>query len=230
MVCLRCMAVMAIALPLSRAFVPQAIPSLQNTRSVGAVQPLYSTMQGKGRGNTRRPVQEARPPMNEEITNAEVRVVLAKPEGDEMLGVMSAEDALQKAQAEGVDLVMISPTAEPPVCKIINYGKLRYMAEKKKKDAKKNARQTEVKEVKMSYKIEDHDYQVRLKNAQKFIGQGNRVKMVVQFRGREQQHMDLGHELLQKLVADCEGLVVTDGRPKREGNRLTMILSPKALK
>lgn len=173
------------------------------------------------------PVAEVLPPMNEEITAAEVRCSISKPDGDVQLGVISVSEALAKARELDVDLVMIAENAEPPVCKIVDYGKLRYVQEKKKKDAKKGQRQSEVKEVKMSYKIEEHDYQVRLRNAQKFIGQGNRVKVVVQFRGREQQHMDLGHDLMQKLIEDCGSSVVTDGRPKREGNRLTLVLNPK---
>ncbi|KAG5177580.1 translation initiation factor IF-3, C-terminal domain-containing protein [Tribonema minus] len=186
-----------------------------------------SSMYGRGRGSTRKPVEEDKPMMNSEIRVPKVRVSIAKPEGDEQLGIMDTAEALAKAQELGVDLIMIAENAEPPVCKIIDFGKLKYMSEKKKKDSKKNAKQSEMKEVKMSYKIEDHDYQVRLRNAKKFIAQGDRVKVVVQFRGREQQHMDLGHELLTKIVADCEGTVATDGRPKREGNRLSLILAPK---
>eukprot|EP00612_Vaucheria_litorea_P002851 CAMPEP_0171460872 /NCGR_PEP_ID=MMETSP0945-20130129/5567_1 /TAXON_ID=109269 /ORGANISM="Vaucheria litorea, Strain CCMP2940" /LENGTH=167 /DNA_ID=CAMNT_0011987147 /DNA_START=206 /DNA_END=709 /DNA_ORIENTATION=- len=165
--------------------------------------------------------------MNEEITAPQVRCAIANPEGDIQLGIIDTSEALAKAEELGVDLIIIAKDAEPPVCKIIDFGKHKYMAEKKKKDSKKNTKQTEMKEVKMSYKIEEHDYQVRLKNAQKFITQGNRVKVVVQFRGREQQHMDLGHELLAKLVDDCGSTVVSDGRPKREGNKLSLIIAPK---
>mmetsp|Transcript_14545 Transcript_14545/g.21610 ORF Transcript_14545/g.21610 Transcript_14545/m.21610 type:complete len:222 (+) Transcript_14545:48-713(+) len=179
------------------------------------------------RGDNRVPPDEIRPIMNEEITAPQVRCAIANPEGDIQLGIIDTSEALAKAEELGVDLIIIAKDAEPPVCKIIDFGKHKYMAEKKKKDSKKNTKQTEMKEVKMSYKIEEHDYQVRLKNAQKFITQGNRVKVVVQFRGREQQHMDLGHELLAKLVDDCGSTVVSDGRPKREGNKLSLIIAPK---
>merc|ERR1719183_427663 len=107
-------------------------------------------------------------------------------QSEEQLGIISRDDALAKAREAGVDLVMINPNAEPPVAKIVDYGKLRYAAEKKKKENAKNNKVNEVKEVKMSYKIDTHDYEVRRKAAEKFLTAGNRVKIVIQFRGREQ--------------------------------------------
>eukprot|EP00904_Undaria_pinnatifida_P004305 jgi/Undpi1/13876/HiC_scaffold_9.g03527.m1 len=145
---------------------------------------------------------------------------------DEQLGVMSTSQALQRAQDEGLDLVMISDEADPPVVKIIDYGKFKYKQDRRKKDNKAKHKATELKEVKMSYKIETHDYEVRLRNARKFVTQGNRVRIVVTFRGREQSHMDLGNVLLERVAKDLEGLALIEPK-RREGNRLSMIVFPK---
>merc|ERR1712032_867457 len=126
----------------------------------------------------------------------------------------------------GLDLILVNPNSDPPVCKIVDYSKYRYIKEKKKKELKKNSKATEVKEIKMSYKIDVHDYEVRKKNALKFLNQGNRVKCSVQFRGRELSHDKLGYELLDKLAADMEGVCVREGRPKREGRILSMFVTP----
>merc|ERR1712228_569879 len=131
-----------------------------------------------------------------------------------MGGIMSKSEALIKAkELGGLDLILINENSDPPVCKIVDYSKYRYMKEKKAKELKKNAKATEVKEVKMSYKIDVHDYGVRKKNALKFLNQGNRVKCTVMFRGREMQHDNLGFDLLQKLAEDMEEVCVKDGRP-----------------
>ena len=156
-------------------------------------------------------------PMNEQITAKEVRVVVAVPgEADEMMGIMELPDALAKASEMELDLVMISDKSTPPVCKIVDFGKLRYQLERKKKENAKKTKSNDIKEVKMSYKIGEHDYDVRKRSALKFLEGGHRVKCVVQFRGREQQHMDLGGDLLQKLATDCEEVGSAGGRPKRE--------------
>lgn len=169
--------------------------------------------------------------MNQEITQSEVRVVIPNPKGtgkDEPLGIMSKEEALQKAQdMGGLDLILINENSDPPVCKIVDYSKWRYMKEKKAKELKKNAKATEVKEVKMSYKIDVHDYDVRKRNAQKFLLQGNRVKCTVMFRGREMQHDALGFDLLAKLAEELEKVASPEGKPKREGRQIGMMLSPK---
>jgi len=169
--------------------------------------------------------------MNEQITAPELRVMAASAGGgkDEPLGILSRAEALQKAQElGGLDLIMINNNSDPPVCKIVDYSKFRYMKEKKAKEQKKNSKATEVKEVKMSYKIDVHDYDVRKKNASKFLKQGNRVKCTVMFRGREVQHDKLGFELLDKLAEDLGDLCVSEGRAKREGRNLARILSPRA--
>jgi len=168
--------------------------------------------------------------MNNEIKQNELRVNVATKDGkDESLGIMSKKDALAKAQElGGLDLILINANSDPPVCKIVDYSKYRYMQEKKRKEKAKNSKATEIKEVKMSYKIGDHDYAVRLKAATKFIKQGNRVKATVMFRGREVQHDNLGVELLRRLSADMEDIANLDSKPRREGRNLGAILSPRA--
>ena len=177
----------------------------------------------------RAPVKERKPPMNGEIAQGDLRVTTPNAKGkDEALGVMTRDEALAKAkEMGGLDLILVNPNSDPPVCKIVDYSKYRYMKEKKAKEVKKNSKATEVKEVKMSYKIDVHDYEVRKKSALKFLKQGNRVKCVVQFRGREIQHDKLGFDLLDKLAKEMEDICVTEGRPKREGRALSMIVTPR---
>ena len=142
---------------------------------------------------------------------------------------MSKADALAKAQElGGLDLILINENSDPPVCKIVDYSKYRYMQEKKRKEKAKNSKATEIKEVKMSYKIGDHDYEVRLKAASKFIKQGNRVKLTVQFKGREVQHDRLGVDLMEKLAKDLEDICNMEGKPRREGRNLGAILTPRS--
>lgn len=168
--------------------------------------------------------------MNNEIRHDEIRVNVASKDGkDESLGVMSKQAALAKAQELGdLDLILINANSDPPVCKIVDYSKYRYSQEKKRKEKAKNSKATEIKEVKMSYKIGDHDYGVRLKAATKFIKQGNRVKCTVMFRGREVQHDRLGVDLLERLALDMEDICNMEGKPRREGRNLGAILTPRA--
>ena len=137
---------------------------------------------------------------------------------------------LKRAREEGVDLVMIAEKSDPPVCKIVDYGKLRYQKDKKKKEQAKKAKTNEIKEVKMSYKIGEGDYDVRKKRADKFIKNGNRVKLSIQFRGREQQHMSLGDDLIARFIDDLEeaGANIAKTKTIREGRDLTTILSQKS--
>jgi len=167
--------------------------------------------------------------MNNGIQVSELRVVTDSPGGkDEALGIMSKADAIAKAQEMGgLDLILINNNSDPPVCKIADYSKYRYNKEKKAKEVKKNSKASETKEVKMSYKIDVHDYGVRKKNAEKFLLQGNRVKCTVMFRGREAQHDKLGFELLDKMIEELGAIAVRDGKAKKEGPfRLSCILSP----
>lgn len=168
--------------------------------------------------------------MNNEIKQDMLRVVTPNPNGKDLaLGIMSKSEALQKAkELGGVDLILINANSDPPVCKIEEYSKYRYNKEKKAKMLKKNSKVSEMKEVKMSYKIDVHDYEVRKKNALKFLQQGNRVKCTVQFKGREVQHDNLGHQLLLKLADDLTKICTMEGKPKREGRSLATILSPRA--
>jgi translation initiation factor IF-3 len=171
----------------------------------------------------------ARPPMNNEIPSGELRVVTPSPNGKDIaLGVMTREEALAKAIELGnLDVILINEHSVPPVCKIVDYSKYRYTLEKKAKEVKKNSKASELKEIKMSYKIDIHDYDVRKKSAIKFIQQGNRVKCTVMFRGREMQHDKLGYELLDKLASELDALCLQEGRPKREGRNLSLMLTPK---
>lgn len=167
--------------------------------------------------------------MNQEIEAGDLRVVTPNPLGkDEQLGIMTRDEALAKAkEMGGLDLILINEKSDPRVCKIVDYSKYRYALEKKAKEIKKNSKATEIKEVKMSYKIDVHDYDVRKKNALKFLKQGNRVKCTVMFRGREVQHDNLGFDLLGKLAADLEEICLREGKPKREGRNLSLILTPR---
>ncbi|GAX17471.1 translation initiation factor IF-3 [Fistulifera solaris] len=201
--------------------------------SQGFLQPAFSPRHG---ASTRlfarqqnQPAIEV-PVMNEEIKAKEIRVIASVTGGkDEALGIMSLVDALAKAkELGGLDLILINDKADPPVCKIADYSKYRYMLEKKAKELKKNSKATEIKEVKMSYKIDVHDYDVRKKSAIKFIKQGNRVKATVMFRGREVQHDNLGFDLLEKLAVDLSSVCIKESRPKREGRNISIIFSPKA--
>eukprot|EP00543_Licmophora_paradoxa_P006401 CAMPEP_0202451424 /NCGR_PEP_ID=MMETSP1360-20130828/9865_1 /ASSEMBLY_ACC=CAM_ASM_000848 /TAXON_ID=515479 /ORGANISM="Licmophora paradoxa, Strain CCMP2313" /LENGTH=366 /DNA_ID=CAMNT_0049069997 /DNA_START=74 /DNA_END=1174 /DNA_ORIENTATION=- len=192
---------------------------------------LYARRGGGGKRYQPRRQEEDKPPMNEDIEALELRVVVPNPSGgkDEPLGVLSKADALAKAQEMGgLDLILINNNSDPPVCKIVDYSKYRYMKEKKAKEVKKNSKASELKEVKMSYKIDVHDYDVRKKNAMKFLKQGNRVKCTIMFRGREMQHDRLGFELLEKLAEDLDAVCIKEGRPKREGRNLFAMLSPRA--
>ena len=168
--------------------------------------------------------------MNNEIKNTDLRVNISTKDGkDESLGIMTKAEALAKAkELGGLDLILINENSDPPVCKIVDYSKYRYSLEKKRKEKAKNSKATEIKEVKMSYIIGDHDYDVRLRAAAKFIRSGNRVKATIQFRGREVQHDNLGVELLGRMASDLEAIANMEGKPRREGRTLGAILSPRA--
>jgi len=174
--------------------------------------------------------------MNGEIKYDTLRVTVpnlspnsnGKQQKDEPLGIMSLADARAKAkELGGLDVILINENSDPPVAKIVDYSKFRYEKEKKAKELKKNSKASEVKEVKMSYKIDVHDYGVRIKNASKFIKQGNRVKCTVQFKGREVQHDNLGVDLLNRMAEDMAKTCTMEGKPKREGRTLFCILSPR---
>ena len=143
---------------------------------------------------------------------------------------MSVREALEKAMEADLDLVKISPTAVPPVCKLMDYGKFKFEQTKREKEAKKNQRVVEIKEVRMSPSIDVNDFNVKLRNAQKFLGEGNRVKVTVRFRGREMAHTDIGRSLLVKFAEECGEVATLDKEPKLDGRHMSIFLPPKTAK
>ena len=163
--------------------------------------------------------------LNDDIREPEVRLI---SETGEQLGIMSSEQALQVAEEREMDLVLISPQAKPPVCRIMDYGKYRFEQTKKEKEARKNQRIIEVKEIRMSPGIGDNDFNTKLKNGQKFLLDGDRLKVTVRFRGREMAHTHIGEELLKTFAAQCAAIATMDKNPKLEGRNMSIFLSPKA--
>lgn len=162
--------------------------------------------------------------VNEEIRIAEVRVV---DDDNNQLGVMSPREALRLARERDLDLVEIAPTARPPVCRIMDYGKYRYEQSKRGREARKKQKVIEVKEVRMTPKIEEHDFQVKHRNAEKFLKDGDKVKCTIRFRGREIVHADLGKKLLERLAETLSEIAVMERAPRVEGRNMIMILAPK---
>lgn len=162
--------------------------------------------------------------INEEIRDKEVRVIGAD---GAQLGIMSSAAALEIAEGKDLDLVKIAPGSNPPVCKIMDYGKFRFEQLKKEKEAKKNQKVVEVKEICMSPSIDTNDFNTKVKNAQKFLKDGNRVKVTVRFRGREMAHTSLGEQLLKQFGADCDEVATVAKGAKLEGRNMSMFLSPK---
>ena len=165
--------------------------------------------------------------LNEEIRDKEIRVIGA--DGTQ-LGIMSAATALNLAAEQELDLVKIAPNSTPPVCKIMDYGKFRFEQLKKEKEARKNQRIVEIKEVRMSPNIDTNDFNTKVKSAQKFLKDGDRVKVTVRFRGREMAHTSIGHDLLVKFGSECAEVASVDKPPKLDGRHMSMFLSPKASK
>ena len=165
--------------------------------------------------------------MNEEIRDREVRLI---SDSGEQLGIMSAADAQHRADEAGLDLVKISPNATPPVCKLMDYGKFKFEQAKREKEAKKNQHVVEIKEVRMSPGIDIGDFNTKLRNAQKFLTEGNRVKVTVRFRGREMAHTDIGKKLLLDFAEQCTEVASMDKEPKLEGRHMSIFLSAKTAK
>jgi len=163
--------------------------------------------------------------INEEIRIREVRVTSAT---GEQLGIMATRDALHMAEEQHLDLVEIAPKAKPPVCRIMDFGKYRYEQQKKDKEAKKKQKVITIKEVKLRPNIEQHDFDVKLKNALRFVEEGNKVKVTIMFRGREMSHQDLGRDVLQRVAEQLKDLVSIERDAKLEGKNMIMILAPKA--
>ena len=162
--------------------------------------------------------------LNEDIRDSEIRLIGST---GEQLGIMSAAQAQRIADEQGLDLVKISPQATPPVCKLMDYGKFRFEQGKREKEAKKNQHVVEIKEIRMSPGIDVGDFNTKLKNAQKFLADGNRVKVSVRFRGREMAHTDIGKDLLVRFAEQCAEVATLDKEPKLEGRSMSIFLSRK---
>ncbi len=168
--------------------------------------------------------QEDLPNINERIRFPEIRVI--DTDGSQ-LGILTPYDALRMARDKELDLVLVSDKADPPVCRIMDYGKFKFEQEKKAREARKKQHSADVKEVKMRYKIDEHDYRVRINQAERFLKAGDKVKATVIFRGREIQHADLAEILLKRMMQDLQEVAEIQQAPKREGRNMMMMLSPK---
>jgi translation initiation factor IF-3 len=162
--------------------------------------------------------------MNERIRAREVRVI-----GDEgqQIGIMPPFEALKMAREKNLDLVEISPTAQPPVCRIMDYGKFLYQQEKREREAKKHQKTITVKEVKFRINVDDHDYETKKNHVLRFLDEGDKVKATIFFRGREMTRQALGRQILERLIKDVENKGLVEFRPRQEGNTLHLILAPK---
>ena len=169
------------------------------------------------------PVKDG-PKVNNVIMARLVRLVGAE---GEMLGVFKLDDALREAGRAGLDLVEVSPNAEPPVCKILDYGRFKYEAQKKKNEARKKQKVIEVKEIKLRPAIEQHDYEVKMKAVRKFLEEGDKVKVTLRFRGREMAHQDLGMRVLERVRDDLGEEVKIELAPKLEGRQMIMVMAPR---
>jgi translation initiation factor IF-3 len=158
------------------------------------------------------------------ITSPQVRLV---DENGEQVGVVPVADALRRAENAGLDLMEVSPNADPPVCKILDYGRFRYEAQKKKNEARKKQKIIEVKEIKMRPNIDTHDYEVKMRAIHRFIDEGDKVKVTMRFRGREMVHQDLGKQVLDRVREEMEEKAKVEQFPKIEGRQMTMVMAPR---
>lgn len=164
-------------------------------------------------------------PINNEIKAKEVQLV---SDDGEKLGVISLQEALSKAEEKNLDLVLVAPNANPPVCKIMNYGKYKFEQAKKEKEAKKKQKVLEIKEIRITPNIEEHDFGFKSKNARKFLEDGNKVKITVRFKGREVNNVKMGEDVLDKFIQALEDVAVVEKKPKLEGRNMFIMLSKKA--
>ncbi|HEY0203733.1 MAG TPA: translation initiation factor IF-3 [Acetobacteraceae bacterium] len=164
------------------------------------------------------------PRVNEDIRVPQVRLI---DEEGEMQGVMTARDAIQRAYSVGLDLLEISPNADPPVVKILDYGKFKYEQQKKKNEAKKKQKVIEIKEIKVRPNIDENDYQVKMRAMKSFIDEGDKVKVTLRFRGREMAHQDIGIKVLERIRAELEVTTKVEQMPRMENRQMIMVLSPK---
>ncbi len=170
------------------------------------------------------PVQKDGPRINEEIRVREVHLI--DKDGTNK-GTVVVADALRMAQEAGLDLVEIAPNADPPVCKLLDYGKFKYQEQKKAAEARKKQKVVEVKEIKFRPMIDDHDYDVKMRSMQRFFEEGDKVKVTLRFRGREMAHQELGAQLLDRVRGDTFALAKVEQEPKMEGRQMVMVLAPR---
>lgn len=168
--------------------------------------------------------EQSGPRINEAIRAREVRLI---DENGQNVGVVSKFDAMAKATEAGLDLVEISPDAEPPVCKILDYGKYKYQEQKKAAEARKHQKIVEIKEIKMRPGIDDHDYDVKMRAIKRFFEEGDKVKITLRFRGREMAHQSIGMDVLRRVRADTEAIAKVESEPRFEGRQMVMVLAPK---
>jgi translation initiation factor IF-3 len=192
----------------------------QKHQALGSIEGDYSI----ARPNADATPSRDGPRVNREINVRSVRLVDA---AGEMVGVVSIRDALIAAEEAGLDLVEVSPNADPPVCKILDYGKFKYEAQKRANEARKKQKIIEVKEIKMRPNIDDNDYDVKMRSARRFLEEGDKVKVTMRFRGREMAHQDLGMNVLIKVRDDLVELAKVEQMPKLEGRQMIMVLAPK---
>ncbi|HTH97782.1 MAG TPA: translation initiation factor IF-3 [Stellaceae bacterium] len=176
-----------------------------------------------------RPPQNLSPPrdgprVNEEINNLKIRLI---NENGDMIGVVNRNEALQMAADAGLDLVEVAAQADPPVCKILDYGKFKYEEQKKKNEARKKQKIIEVKEIKLRPGIDEHDYEVKRRNMVKFVEEGDKVKVTMRFRGRELAHQELGMNVLVRVRDDLDEIAKVEQAPKMEGRQMVMVLTPR---
>jgi len=164
------------------------------------------------------------PRINEEINVMRVRLV---DDRGQMVGIVGRNEALTMAADAGLDLVEISPNADPPVCKLLDFGKFKYEEQKKKNEARKKQKVIEVKEIKLRPSIDDHDYDVKMRSMNKFIEEGDKVKVTMRFRGRELAHQELGMNVLMRVRDDLDGIAKVEQMPRMEGRQMTMVVAPR---
>ena len=162
--------------------------------------------------------------MNEDIEARSVRLVGAD---GSMMGIVGIHEAIDAAQAVGLDLVEVSPNAEPPVCKVLDYGRFKYEAQKKKNEARKKQKTIEIKEIKMRPGIEQHDYDTKMRSVRRFLDEGDKVKVTLRFRGRELAHQEVGRAVLERVQSELGEAVKVEQFPKMEGRQMVMVMSPR---
>jgi translation initiation factor IF-3 len=170
------------------------------------------------------PAQKDGPRINEEIRSKEVQLI--DVDGDNK-GVVEFTLAMSMAEAAGLDLVEISPNSNPPVCKILDFGKYKFQAQKKAAEARKKQKVVEIKEIKLRPMIDDHDYQVKMRSMERFFEEGDKVKITLRFRGREMAHQELGYKLLQRVKDDTDKISKVESEPRFEGRQMVMLLAPR---